>query len=98
LSPGDIEKIDRLFSMMAERGARINVTDKRVTDTTNWLLATIGVVFLAVGGWLISSVNRLSEGLATLVQQNAYSERIDDAQDKRLDIYEGRLRDIERKQ
>lgn len=70
--------------------------DPRVSATTNWLLAAIGLTGITVGGWLISSVNKLNEGLAVVIQQNAYAQRVNDAQDNRLDSYDQRLRAVER--
>lgn len=93
LSP---EEMQTLLSQLADRGARITMTDPRVSATTNWLLASIGGIFLLVGGWLITSVNRLNEGLVKVIQQNEYSERVDAAQDSRLNIYDDRLRAVER--
>jgi hypothetical protein len=90
------EEMQKLLSQLADRGARITMTDPRVSATTNWLLASIGGIFLLVGGWLITSVNTLNEKLATVIQQNAYGERIDANQDARLDIYDARLRAVER--
>lgn len=93
LSPEEMEK---LLSQLADRGARITMTDPRVSATTNWLLASIGGIFIIVGGWLITSVNTLNEKLAAVIQQNAYSQRVDDAQDARLSGYDDRLRAVER--
>jgi len=93
LSP---EEMERLLAQLADRGARITMTDPRVSATTNWLLGSLGAVGIVVGGWLIQSVNRLSEGLAVVIQQNASSQRINDAQDSRLSNYDDRLRTVER--
>jgi hypothetical protein len=90
------EEIEKIIERLGNRGARITMSDPRVSATTNWLLATIGLLGIAVGGWLITSVNELNKGLAIVIQQNAYGQRVDDAQDNRLDNYDQRLRTVER--
>lgn len=95
-SPLSQEEIEKIVERLGDRGARITMQDPRVSATTNWLLASIGLVCITVGGWLISSVNELNKGLAIVIQQNAYSQRVNDAQDNRLDNYDNRLRTIER--
>lgn len=90
------EEIEKIIERLSNRGARITMSDPRVSATTNWLLASIGVIGITVGGWLITSVNELNEGLARVIQQNEYSQRVDDAQDNRLDNYDERLRAVER--
>jgi cytochrome c-type biogenesis protein CcmH/NrfF len=96
-SPLTQEEIEKIVERLGNRGARITMQDPRVSATTNWLLAAIGVTFITVGGWLISSVNELNKGLATVIQQNAYAQRVNDAQDNRLDSYDERLRSVERR-
>lgn len=95
-SPLSQEEIEKIVERLGNRGARITMQDPRVSATTNWLLAVIGLTCITVGGWLISSVNELNKGLAIVIQQNAYSQRVNDAQDNRLDNYDNRLRSVER--
>lgn len=95
-APLSQEEIEKIVERLGNRGARITMQDPRVSATTNWLLAAIGLVCITVGGWLISSVNELNKGLAIVIQQNAYSQRVNDAQDNRLDNYDQRLRTVER--
>lgn len=90
------EEMNRLLDRIANSGAKLTMVDPRVSAVHNWLLASIGGTVLIVGGWGINSINRLNETMATVVQQNAYHQRINDAQDKRLDIYDDRLRIVER--
>lgn len=94
--PLTAEEIEKIVERLGNRGARITMQDPRVSATQNWLLAAIGLIGITVGGWLIRSVNELSQGLAIVIQQNAYSERVNAAQDNRLDNYDQRLRTVER--
>jgi hypothetical protein len=95
-SPLTAEEIEKIIERLGNRGARITMQDPRVSATTNWLLASIGLTGLAVGGWLITSVNELNKGLVRVIQQNEYAERVNAAQDNRLDNYDQRLRAVER--
>lgn len=95
-SPLTAEEIEKIVERLGNRGARITMQDPRVSATTNWLLAAIGLIVITVGGWLITSVNELTNAVAVLVQQNAYSDKVNAAQDNRLDNYDQRLRAVER--
>lgn len=96
-NPLSQEEIEKIVERLGNRGARITMQDPRVSATTNWLLAAIGLIVITVGGWLITTVNELNKGLAIVIQQNEYSERVNDAQDNRLDSYDERLRTVERR-
>lgn len=95
-SPLTAEEIEKIVERLGNRGARITMQDPRVSATQNWLLAGIGIAVMTIGTWLITSVNELNKGLAIVIQQNAYSERVNAAQDNRLDNYDQRLRTVER--
>ena len=93
LSPEEMEK---LIERLANHGARISMTDPRVTSVQNWIFAAIGGVLLLLGGWVGQSISELNKNMAAVLAQNAYGQRVNDAQDTRLDIYDGRLRAVER--
>ena len=81
---------------LSNSGARISMTDPRVTSVQNWIFAGIGGTLLLLGGWVGSSISKLNENMAKVIEQNVYSQRVDDNQNNRLDIYDDRLRAIER--
>lgn len=89
------EDIQKLSEHLSRRGASIVMQDSRMTSVINWLLITTAMTLVAVGAWGIQSINRLNESMAVVIQQNTYAQRINEAQDRRLDIYDERLRLIE---
>lgn len=89
-------EMDMLFERLANRGAKIELKDPRVTSMQTWLLGIIGTAVVGGLGWGIATMNDLNKNVAVLIQQNAYADRINMAQDARLDIYDARLRDVER--
>lgn len=98
------EEMDKLLDRLANTGAKLTMTDPRVSAIHNWLLASIGGILILVGGWTISSVNTLNQTMVKVVEQNINTGRINDAQDRRfdnmdrrLDQIDSRLRDVERK-
>jgi hypothetical protein len=89
--------MDKLLERLANSGARITMADPRVTTAQNWLLGLIGTVAILALSWAASSINRLNETMARLVEQNTYTQRINDAQDRRIDSVEQRQYAIEHK-
>lgn len=88
LSP---KEMDQLLERLANSGAKLTMVDPRVSQTQTWIMATVGSVLVAIGGWGVVSINRLSESLAVVINQITYSERTDQAQDKRFDNNDRRL-------
>lgn len=102
LSP---EEMDKLLERLANTGAKLTMTDPRVSAIHNWLLATIGGVLILVAGWMVTSINALNQTMVKVVEQMKTSERVNDAQDRRFDnqdrrieSFDSRLREVERKQ
>lgn len=98
------EEMDKLLERLANTGAKLTMTDPRVSAMHNWLLASIGGVLILVGGWTINSINSLNQTMVKIVEQNKQFERTNDAQDRRfdnldrrIDSLDSRLRDVERK-
>lgn len=81
---------------LANTGARITMADPRVTSVQNWIFAGIGGTLLLLGGWVGTSINELNKNMTKVIEQNAYGQRVNDAQDNRLDSYDTRLRAVER--
>lgn len=90
------EEIKRIIKHMESNGAQVTVTDPRLTNVQNWVLASIGVGLIGAAGWLASNVSELNRSVAVLIQQNAYAQRINDNQDRRQDAFDDRLRAMER--
>lgn len=95
LSP---EEMDKLMERLANHGAKITMLDPRVTGAQAWVLATIGITLVGVGGWGIKSINDLNQTMTRVVTQNEYR----DAQVQRIEdhvrILDQRVVAIERKQ
>lgn len=98
------EEMDKLLERLANTGAKLTMTDPRVSAIHNWLLASIGGVLIIVGGWTISSINSLNQTMVKVVEQNRTAERTNEAQDRRfdnmdrrIDSLDQRLREEERK-
>lgn len=98
------EEMDKLLERLANTGAKLTMTDPRVSAIHNWLLASIGGVVILVGIWMVSSINELNASMVKLIEQNRSLERTNDAQDRRFDHmdrrqdgFDSRLRDMERK-
>lgn len=83
--------MDLLLERLANSGAKLTMVDPRVSTIQTWIIATVGTVLVAIGGWGVLSINRLSESLAVVINQITYSERTDQAQDKRFDNQDRRL-------
>lgn len=90
------EEMNKLMQGLADRGAKITMADPRVTSVQTWIMLAVGAAFITVGTFIISSVNELNKNMAIVIQQNAYAQRTNDAQDARLNIYDDRLRSVER--
>ena len=85
------EEMDKLLDRLANSGARLTMTDPRVSAIHNWLLASIGGVIILVGGWTITSINTLNQNMVKVVENYKSADRTNDAQDRRFDNTDRRL-------
>jgi hypothetical protein len=99
------EEMEKLLERIANSGAKLTMTDPRVSAVHNWLLATIGGIIIIIGGWTITSINDLNNTMVQVIEQNKNADRTNDAQDRRfdnndrrMDGLDSRLREVERKQ
>ena len=79
LTQAMVEAIGRLPG-----GARVSVTDPRLTKAILWLLVAVGATSLTVGTWLVTEAiarGRIDERLTTLVEQ--HERRIDRLEDRK---------------
>lgn len=86
------EQVQRLLSAIAGMqgaGAKIHVTDRRLSALQSWLIGTGALLFLAICAWGVLKVTVLSEVMERLVTQNGWL--IEQHRD-----HETRLRDLER--
>ena len=93
------EQADKLHAQLRDisnRGASVTLQDSRVTAVQNWIFATLGGSMLLVCAWVGNSIQELNVNVAKLSSQAQYKERVDEAQDARLSIYDDRLRNVER--
>lgn len=72
------------------------VMDRRVTRAFEWLSGIFASLLVIVLVWVGSSINELNTKMAIVIEQNSYAQRVNDAQDARLTIYDDRLRQVER--
>lgn len=82
LSDRDLALLER-FSALIGAGARVSVTDPRVTKAIVWLLVAVGGITITVGTWLISesvSQGRLMERVVTILE--SHQRRIDKLEDR----------------
>ena len=99
LSPRDIE---RIVEGVRRHGASIHTEDPRMSSLQSWTLIAVGGLMISVGSWGIVSINRLSESIALLVQQQTFKDQTDKAQDTHMQVIDARddrqdarLRDLE---
>lgn len=90
------DEMNKLMERLANHGARITMADPRVTSVQNWIFAGIGATLLLLGGWVGTSITELNKNMIKVIEQNAYAERTNIHQDNRLEIYDARLRAVER--
>jgi hypothetical protein len=93
------EEIERL----TKSGVNVQLFDPRVTRATNWILGLVGaglVTFLMSLNAQLSSQNAelgaLREQNAALIAELRNQQQINQAQDSRLNIYDDRLRAVEK--
>lgn len=92
------EEMDKLFERLANHGARISMLDPRVTGAQAWVLATIGLTLVGVGGWGIKSINDLNQTMTRVVTQNEYRDQQLNRVEEHVKILDGRVVSLERKQ
>lgn len=86
VSKGDI---DRILKAIENRGGNINISDPRVSQIQTWVLSSVGVVLLALGAWLVSSINNLNSTMQRVVTTNEWMA-------KTVEDYGRRIEDLER--
>lgn len=72
------------------------VMDRRVTRAFEWLSGVFATLLVIVLVWLGSTLTQLKEQQAVFISELKYTQRVNESQDNRLDIYDGRLRQVER--
>lgn len=88
--------MEKLLERLANRGAQITMVDPRVTSAQTWILATIGMVVVAVGGWGVKSINDLNQTMTVVVTQNAYRDAQLQRVERHIEIVDGRVVILER--
>lgn len=82
---------------LANHGARITMADPRVTSIQTWLMAAIGTVGIAVGGWGVKSINDLNQLMATMITRYEYESKRMDRAERHIETVDGRVVILERK-
>ena len=91
------EDLDRFMEKLARHGASVKIDDARVTSFQTWVLATIGITLVGVGGWGIKSINDLNQTMTVVVTQNAYRDKQLQRVEDHVEILDGRVVILERK-
>ncbi len=86
LSERDAQLLERFMQALStmQGGARVNVTDARVSKALAWLLGVVGVTALSVGGWIVTdniAQGRLMERVVTILEQ--HERRLDRIEERR---------------
>ncbi len=86
LSERDMQMLERLMQALAtiQGGARVNVTDARVSRAIAALLGVVGVTVLSVAGWIVTdniAQGRLMERVVTILEQ--HERRLNRLEDRR---------------
>lgn len=89
--------MDKLIERLANHGAKITMLDPRVTGAQAWVLATIGLTLVGVGGWGIKSINDLNKTMTIVVTQNEYRDKQLQRVEQHVEILDGRIVNLERK-
>lgn len=90
------EEMEKLLEKLVNRGASITMVDPRVTSVQNWVLGTIGLTLIGVGGWGVKSINDLNQTMTIVVTQNAYRDKQVQRVEDHVAILDGRVVILER--
>lgn len=91
------EEMDRLMERLANSGARISMTDPRVTSAQTWIMVTIGAVGISVAGWGVKSINDLNQNMAAMLIRYEYDTRRVERVEEHVRSVDGRVIILERK-
>lgn len=70
--------------------------DPRVTGAQAWVLATIGVTLVGVGGWGIKSINDLNQTMTRVVTQNEYRDKQLQRVESHVAVLDARIVNLEK--
>lgn len=93
----ELEKVEKLLEKVIHSGAKINMLDSRVTNAQTWVLATIGVSLMGIGGWGIKSINELNQTMTRVVTQNEYRDAQVNRIERHIESIDERVVTLERK-
>lgn len=64
--------MELILERLANSGAKITMTDPRVTSMQTWVLSSIGTALIALVGWGVISINELNTTMTRVVTSNEY--------------------------
>lgn len=91
------EEMDKLMERLANSGARISMTDPRVTSLQTWVMVTIGAVGISVAGWGVKSINDLNQNMAAMLIRYEYDTKRVERVEEHVRSVDGRVIILERK-
>lgn len=91
------EEMDKLMERLANSGARISMTDPRVTSLQTWVMVTIGAVGISVAGWGVKSINDLNQNMAAMLIRYEYDTKRVERVEEHVKSVDGRVIILERK-
>ncbi|HEY4354889.1 MAG TPA: hypothetical protein VGN16_04005 [Acidobacteriaceae bacterium] len=65
-------EMELILERLANSGAKITMTDPRVTSMQTWVLSSIGTALIALVGWGVISINELNTTMTRVVTSNEY--------------------------
>jgi hypothetical protein len=91
------EEMEKLIERLANHGARISMTDPRVTSVQTWIMVTMGGIGIAVGGWGVKSINDLNQNMAAMLVRYEYDTRRVERIERHIEVVDGRVVTLEKK-
>lgn len=70
--------------------------DRRVTRAAEWGAGILATLIVGALVWIGNTLTQIKEQQAVFINDMGYVKNVNAAQDARLDIYDGRLRAVER--
>lgn len=89
------EDVNKLVKAIEERGGSITLHDPRVSQAQTWILTTFGAGILAIGAYLVNSVNELNRTMERVVVSNEYMTKIIDTHDRAVEDHARRIAILE---
>ena len=97
--PNQLTEADRdaIIEAMKEHGAQMTVQDPRFNQIRDWILSAVGAGILALGGYLVHSVDTLNQTMVKYITIQEYNTKALEVHTAELMDHDIRLTRIEAK-